>query len=183
MKKRNPLAVILLSIVTLGVYDIYWLVQTKKVLNEKTRHHTPSIWLLCLPVLILIVGYGLLIFSAASPNGGSDEGGSAVLSLILIVLGFISLFVMSFIWFFKFSKAVNEYTQGKMSTAVSFLLLWILHLIGVAFIQDAFNDMIDEPSNQAQPQAPAPLQPLPQAPHQAAAMTAPTQPPANIMPQ
>lgn len=183
MKKRNPLAVILLSIVTLGIYDLYWLVQTKKVLNEKTKHHTPSIWLLFSPVLVLIAGYGLLIYSAASPGSGASAGGTAVLSFILVVLGFIGLFVISFIWFFKFSKAVNEYTQGKMSTAVSFLLLWILHLIGVAFIQDTFNDMLDEPSNQAQPVMPAQPQPSPQVPAQAAANPAPAQPPAGTVPQ
>lgn len=178
MKKRNPLTVILLSIVTLGIYDIYWLVQTKKILNEKTRHHTPSIWLLYLPVLILIAGYGLMIGAGASGDS-SSAGGVAILSVILILLGFISLFVMSFIWFFKFSKAVNEYTQGKMSTAVSFLLLWILHLIGVAFIQDAFNDMMDEPSNQTQPSAPTPVQP----PSQEISVTATPPTPSSNVPQ
>jgi uncharacterized membrane protein YjgN (DUF898 family) len=38
MKKRNPLVVFLLSVITLGIYDIYWLVSTKKVLNAKTSH-------------------------------------------------------------------------------------------------------------------------------------------------
>ena len=33
--------------------------------------------------------------------------------------------------------------MGKMSTAVTFLVLWLIHLIGVALIQDTFNDMED----------------------------------------
>jgi hypothetical protein len=59
----------------------------------------------------------------------------------LIGLGFFLSFFISAYWFFKFSKAVNEYTQEKMGTAVTFLILWLIHLIGVALIQDTFNDM------------------------------------------
>jgi hypothetical protein len=31
-----------------------------------------------------------------------------------------------------------------MGTAVTFLILWIIHLIGVALIQDTFNDMAED---------------------------------------
>ncbi len=170
MKKRNPLVVVLLSLITLGIYDLYWLVKTKKVLNEKTKYHTPSIWILFAPVLIILIGYILIFVAAAkastssSPaNSGynynysysynssssvgttssssSQTGGIAVAGFIVLGIGFLATLIISIIWFFKFSKAVNEYTQGKMSTAVAFLVLYLVHLIGVALIQDIFNDM------------------------------------------
>ena len=159
MKKRNPLSVFFLSIITLGIYDLYWLVQTKKVLNESTTHHTPSIWLLVAPVPLIILGYiGLLISIPASTTTTYGTTGISnatnthtthptilIIALAVMIIGWIASFAISIIWFYKFSKAVNEYTQSKMSTAVAFLVLWLIHLIGVALIQDAFNDMQDSP--------------------------------------
>jgi hypothetical protein len=156
MKKRNPIAVFGLSIITLGIYDLYWLVKTKAVLNKETNYKTPSIWLLFLPFAVLIAGYVVLVatvttsqntinngYSYTYGNQGSDINHASVVGFILIGLGFVTTFFISAYWFFKFSKAVNQYTQGRMSTSVTFLVLWIVHLIGVALIQDTFNDMID----------------------------------------
>ncbi len=157
MKKRNPITVFLLSVITFGIYDLYWLVSTKKVLNEKTRSHTPTIWLLVIPVPMIIAGYILLFINAPSTttttNGfqnsfsnssninTSAHPGLVFLAIALIIVGFLASFLASAYWFYKYSKAVDEYTRGKMSTGVSFLILWLIHLIGVALIQDAFNDM------------------------------------------
>lgn len=184
MKQRNPIVVFILSIITLGIYDIYWLVSTKKELNAKTSHRVPSIWWLFSPIALLIVGIILVAVAASGAysnasnfgNGsyqtcqGSNPGGfytsnsqvapscgssadvsstygstnsptGSLVGMILIVIGAIATFFISAYWFFKYSKAVDEYTSGKMSTAVSFLTLWLVHLIGVALIQDAYNDM------------------------------------------
>lgn len=168
MKKRNPLVVFILSIITLGIYDIYWLVKTKKVLNEKTSHHTPTIFLLFVPLIIIIVGYVLLFAlgtntsssgsynstnfnTYGTPSTTHAHASSLLIPLAVIVIGFILEFFISIIWFYKFSKAINEYTDGKMSTAVSFLILWIIHLIGVALIQDSFNSMTEGLASNPQP--------------------------------
>jgi len=185
MKKRNPLAVFALSVITFGIYDIYWLVKTKTVLNEKTKHHTPTIFMLVVPILILIAGYVLLIINVGKQVNNATygfNGGSQTISttkpsagaIILIFVGFITTFIFSIIWFFKFSKAINEYTNGKMSTAISFLILYLIHLIGVALIQDTFNDMEENGIPPSQPmagftpqaQAPAPpAAPVPPSPY------------------
>ena len=301
MKKRKPVVVFFLGLITFGIYDLYWLVQTKKVLNKETRFHTPSIWLLIAPGVILVAGYigfvvagvqndinamprtsqttssstqqstapiketsspgiklgssgnlvstgevlnmqgqrrppqyvhicdtsaGIEYVTQGSPKclagdtyksdyapsvpgslysspckttsggvryvyvandetcpdgtslvfynslGTSEASSSAVdksgqvtfstpstaastnnqianpalffASVALIIIGYLSVLVVSVFWFFRFSKAVDEYTKGKMSTAISFLILWLIHLIGVALIQDAFNDMVEE---------------------------------------
>lgn len=175
MKKRSPLAVFLLSIITLGIYDIYWLVSTKKVLNQKTSHKIPSVWLLFSPLILIIISYVLLVIgtvnSISNYSTTKTHNGLYAIGLILLIVGAISGLVISIVWFFKYSKAVNEYTSGKMSTAVSFLVLFIIHLIGVALIQDAFNDVAAAPAggapmnpsmpmNSAPPQAPmAPSEP------------------------
>jgi TRAP-type C4-dicarboxylate transport system permease large subunit len=141
MKKRNPLAVVGLSIITLGIYDLYWLFATRKELNAKTKQKVPTVWLLVSPIIIL-VGLAIIQIVANFISSGSRTGIN-IMSVLLGMAAAIGLFVIPMIWFYKFSKAVNEYTAGKMSTAVTFLVLWLLHLIGIALIQDAFNDMQD----------------------------------------
>jgi flagellar basal body-associated protein FliL len=156
MKKRNPLAVFFLSIITFSIYDIYWLVKTKEELNKKTKQHIPTIWLLIVPGLVLIAGYIGYIIDAVSNStvttstttygssvSSSGHSSSLIVFTLLLIFGAIATFCISLYWFFRFSKAVNEYTNSKMSTAVTFLILWLIHLIGVALIQDTFNDMID----------------------------------------
>jgi len=150
MKQRSPLAVVGLSIITLGIYDLYWLAVTRRELNAKTEIKVPSIWVLISPAIVLIGAYILLFVAVISKNPATQyqiqqtqtpNSGIALLSFVLILIGFIASAIISVFWFFRFSKAINQYTRGKMSTAVSFLILYLIHLIGVALIQDAFNDM------------------------------------------
>ncbi len=49
IKKRNIVAVYLLSIITLGIYLIYWLVQTKKEMNGLGAK-IPTAWLIIIPI-------------------------------------------------------------------------------------------------------------------------------------
>ncbi len=170
MKNRSPLTVFFLSLLTFGIYDIYWLVVTKNELNKRTKQHVPTIWLLIFPLAPLIAGYVLLIASGffnqpstcsslsayqgisiqcsqstdmlTLTNIANIHTGPLIAGAILILVFGITFFITSLIWFFKFSKAIDEFTKGKMSTAVSFLILWLIHLIGVALIQDAINDRI-----------------------------------------
>ena len=183
MKKRNPLAVFFLSIVTFGIYDLYWLAVTKNELNQKTSTKIPSIWLLAAPFVLIIVLFSIIFFSAMnSVKSGNNNtvtsyststsitttststAATNKASLVILIaygLAFIAIVPITFYWFWKFSKSVNEYTSGTMSTAVAFLLLWLLHFIGVALVQDKFNDMIDQGT---QPSAPMPNQTPPSQP-------------------
>ena len=165
MKRRNPFVVLLLSIITFGIYDLYWLVKTKGVLNRSTKVHVPTIWLILGPAVLSSILYFLLIFvtvankaKLSSPGVSSSTSGLSVPMLTTVILLFVSgifLIFASFYWIFKFSKAVNEYTGGKMTTGVTFILLWLVHLIGVALVQDAFNDMTEAGNTTAGPNFPA----------------------------
>jgi hypothetical protein len=159
MKKRNPAAVFFLSIITFGIYDLYWLVSTKNVMNQRVKDRVPTIAMLFLPWIVVAAGYILMFASGGSSTHTSSTSfygdttttassnpsnpGLLLVAIGLILVGFLLTFILNAIWFFRYSKAVNEYTNGKMSTAVTFLILYLVHLIGVALIQDTFNDMID----------------------------------------
>jgi hypothetical protein len=161
MKKRNLMAVIFLSIITLGIYDIYWLVKVKKELNEKTSVKTPSILILFAPIGAVFIG---AIIAGIASSGASDPDTAMSLYLgIIYIISFLVIVPVTFYWFFKFSKAVDQYTHGEVNTAVAFLLLYLLRFIGMAVIQDKFNDMLDAGTIQTTvPQATVtPAQPAP----------------------
>ena len=52
IKKRNIVKVYLLSIITLGIYYIYWLYKTKNELNELGAQ-IPTFWLAIIPIVSL----------------------------------------------------------------------------------------------------------------------------------
>jgi len=143
MKQRNVIAVVCFSIITLGIYDLFWLASTKKELNARTKQHVPSLWLLLAPIALLIV---MAIIDGAVSTAQSTSGTSSPVGVIIgILLGIVVVFaaiVVPVYWFLKYSKAVHEYTNGELSTAVTFILLWVLRFVGIAVIQDKFNDML-----------------------------------------
>ena len=49
IKRRSVLAVYLLSIITFGIYAIYWMVQTKKEMNSLGAT-IPTAWLIIIPI-------------------------------------------------------------------------------------------------------------------------------------
>lgn len=154
MKKRNPIIVFILSVITLGIYDLYWLAVTRRELNAKTGHKVPSVWFLVSPFILIFISIIMLIAGSTSNMSNNNNYSlststhynmAGIIGLILIIVASIAMFFISAYWFYKYSKAVDEYTSGKMSTAVAFLTLWIVHVIGVALIQDAYNDTLDGP--------------------------------------
>ena len=48
IKRRNPALVIILSIITLGIYFIYWIVQTKGEINSLGAD-IPTAWFIIVP--------------------------------------------------------------------------------------------------------------------------------------
>ena len=50
LKERNVLLVYLLGIFTLGIYFLYWYVQTKREINENFGASIPTCWLLIIPI-------------------------------------------------------------------------------------------------------------------------------------
>jgi hypothetical protein len=120
------------------------------------------------PGAVLLIGYIGLIGSSSLKTTTNAYGqtqlsngthpGTFIIFLAITLIASLSLLAISTFWFFRFSKAINQYTNGKMSTAGTFLVLWLIHLIGIALIQDTFNDMQNVPAAAGMPiQNPQPL--------------------------
>lgn len=152
MKHRNLIAVIIFSIITLGVYDLYWLVKTKTVLNKQTKVHTPTIFLILLPYIVVAALVGVVIVFGIHHNANTVTSNAYATNptlnhnfIYIAIAEFIAALVIlpvTFYWFFNFSKSVNEYTHGEINTALAFVLLFMLRFIGIAVIQDKFNEML-----------------------------------------
>ncbi|MEO8554569.1 MAG: DUF4234 domain-containing protein [Kofleriaceae bacterium] len=50
MKPRSPVTVLLLSLLTFGIYALVWHVQTKNELNRVYVAEIPTAWLLLVPI-------------------------------------------------------------------------------------------------------------------------------------
>lgn len=85
MKKRSPIAVVLLSIVTLGIYSIYLLVKTKYEMNRMGAE-IPTALLMIVPIVSI---WWLWKYSQGVEKV-TNEQMSGVLAFILVwLLGFI----------------------------------------------------------------------------------------------
>jgi hypothetical protein len=86
MKKREPLAVFFLPIITFGIYSLVWYVSTKEEMNNKGAG-IPTAWLLIIPFANL---YWLWKYSkgvAHVTNNSKSAGGTFALLLFLSVIG------------------------------------------------------------------------------------------------
>ena len=163
MKKRNPFLVLLLSIVTLGIYALYWLYITRKEILQYAENKN-AIWpvaYLLAPILAIVI-----IFPLALLNQGDSPVNKAVQALVFLVgaAAIIGSLVIPFIWFYKYSKTTGEVTKGLEGITL-FILLIILSMFAATIVwqvlvQIELNKFVDKQfgGNTPQPEAPAPTQ-------------------------
>jgi hypothetical protein len=101
MTKRSVIAVLILSIITFGIYGLVWFVKTKREM-VRAGADIPTSWLIILP--------------------------------------FINIY-----WMWKWAGGVDHMTKGKTSQAVSFILVFVLGIIGMAILQSTFNSLPEDP--------------------------------------
>lgn len=154
MKTREIWKVVVLGIITLGIYDLYWLYLTYKELRTK-GNKIPPFSLLLLPgillFLVLVLQFGLRSTVADSTDVNSFSTPSPahrISNLVSVLIGLFSVLfglVYSLVWFYRYSQAVERVTRGKLSTGVCFVLAIFLNgsylgFIWPAIVQNAFNN-------------------------------------------
>lgn len=103
MKNRSVPMVIILSLVTFGIYGLIWYHQTRQeLLEKKVVEKIMSPWLVLIPFV------GPILF-------------------------------LVFLW--QYSGAVEKVTNGKYSSGVAFLMLFLIGFIGQGLIQGAYNEV------------------------------------------
>ena len=177
MKHRNPILVLVFSLLTGGIYFLYWLGSTRNTLNLTVKDKVPTIWLMAVPYLISLATVPLFfIASLASGNYSSNYNNSYSTNfnsapaaqplnkfiIVLLIFEFISIFIIlpiTFYWTYKFSKAIDEYTNGEFSTVLTFVVIWLLSYIGGAILQDKFNNFTPSSVAAVMPVGTAPIAP------------------------
>ncbi|MCA9514815.1 MAG: DUF4234 domain-containing protein [Myxococcales bacterium] len=94
MTQRSPALVVVLTIITFGIYALVWYVTTKNEMNTKFDAQIPTAWLLIIP--------------------------------------FVNIY-----WIWAYSAGVEKVT--KQPAATTFLLLFLISIVGLPVTQSNFN--------------------------------------------
>src|SRR5271155_6209164 len=86
MKKRNPIAVLLLPFITCGIYSWYWIVSTKNEMN-KLGAHIPTAWIWLIPFVGSI--WWLWKYSEGVEHVTKGKLGGVLAFLLFFFLGVI----------------------------------------------------------------------------------------------
>lgn len=158
MQRRSLVTMIILTIVTLGIYQLLWIYFTNKELRSKGMKVLPVMWLF-LPFLLL-VGIALLQFLVrfAFNQAGNDPNiGGTLVNLLSIVLGIIAILAVipvALYWFYRYCQGLEQVTNKEISLGFSLGLLAIFAFFGVTFlwpfiIQYRLNELTDNTPNVA----------------------------------
>lgn len=135
----------LLSIVTLGIYRLYWFAKTRaEMMSIKKDLRIPHVIWLIAPLMLFVVA---LIFFIISVMTGEKDGsgqpemtGMGVASIVIFYVAIFTVPILMALWLWKYSKGVEAVTNEKMGFAVSLLiLLAVPDGIDILIVQDAFN--------------------------------------------
>jgi len=109
MNKRSVVAVILLSIITFGIYALVWFVKTKGEM-VKTGADIPTAWLLIVPIANL---YWQWKWAGGVEHVTRGKMSQAVAFILVFLLGLIGMAIIQS----SFNKAIDEGMPGQMPQA------------------------------------------------------------------
>jgi hypothetical protein len=167
MKYRNLMSVILLSLFTLGIYQLLWTRWTRDEMVAQGQK-VPKFSILLLPIALMLLLMVPLIIMSASAGGSLDSTNDGAFGPILglgILLSTIAVIGVTVWWYHRYCKAAENLTKGHMPYGTSYGLWWVLAIVGVSFVwpgimQDAFNKLaVDNPLGQQPTDTPYPNAP------------------------
>jgi hypothetical protein len=109
MTKRSVVAVILLSIITFGIYCIVWFVKTK---GEMVKHGAdiPTAWLMIVPIASI---WWMWKWSGGVEHVTRGKQSQAIAFILVFVLGLIGMAIVQV----ALNKAIDEGMPGQMPQA------------------------------------------------------------------
>ena len=100
--------------------------------------------------LLTFITFGIYgIYWQVITKGEMNARGASIPTAWLIIVPFANIW-----WMWKYSEGVELVTGGKFTAVVSFLVLWLLGVVGMLIVQDAFNKVV---SNVAGPVPQGPI--------------------------
>ncbi len=86
IKERNVVLVYLFGIFTLGIYFLYWYVQTKREINENFGASIPTCWLLIIPIANI---YWMYKYAEAYSLYVKRDDNTVLWAILFILIGII----------------------------------------------------------------------------------------------
>jgi cytochrome bd-type quinol oxidase subunit 2 len=94
MKNRSPITVLVLSLVTFGIYALIWQVQTKEEMNRTYGTNIPTAWVLLIPFVGAL--YWIWKWSEGAERATGTSGITVFLLMMLIPIVGIPVMVSKF---------------------------------------------------------------------------------------
>ncbi|MDO8553910.1 MAG: DUF4234 domain-containing protein [Candidatus Micrarchaeota archaeon] len=94
VKKRNPLVVIVLTFITLGIYALYWLYQTKQEMDELNGESKSGIMFLIMLLIPLVNFYALWKYSSSVQKATKGAQGGVLVFILFLVFFPIAQFLV-----------------------------------------------------------------------------------------
>jgi hypothetical protein len=167
MKRRGLLFIFFISIVTLGIYDIYWLFSTRDELVRK-GYRIPTPWLMAAPLLGLVFVAILELIIHFAIDSKSGDGGLfvTVANLVSVTIGILSVTAIipaTIYWLWLYCKAVEYVTKGALGAGFNIFLAILMNLLWLGIfwpmiVQDSLNK-VGQDGNPTPP-APVPAAPV-----------------------
>jgi hypothetical protein len=91
-----------------------------------------------------IITFGIYaIVWVVKTKGEMNRLGANIPSAWLLIIPFVNIW-----WMWQYAGGVEKITNKALSQVVTFLLVWLLSIIGYAIIQDSFNkiNLVAEPA-------------------------------------
>ena len=112
-QQRGVGFVILLTIVTLGIYSLYWVYKTQEEMKQHTGDGLGGvlglvIWILIWPVSAFVIPHEI---ATMHKKDGREPPFSAWVGLWLFPFGI--LLIPAIVWFVKVQGALNRYWESK----------------------------------------------------------------------
>lgn len=142
MKQVAVWKTVLFTVLSLGIYSIYWVASRRKMMREKYKNVGPIphwFWLLFIPILcgMLLVSWlviCVLIILNASPISTYDSTAYTLGALLYAIPLVIGLW-----WLWYFGKAIEVVTQGRMPRIWTLFLYLFVGPFVIAFHQYYIN--------------------------------------------
>ncbi len=139
IKERSVALVVILSIVTFGIYYFIWLLKSSKELKRLDRK-APSQGIIWASIGLVLIGTVLAIITGLNMDkyGPTEMPFTAIIMLVCVFLSAILMIVI----LYKYSSAHNEITG--FSKFGLFVLLFLIAPVGVGIAQAQLNKVANK---------------------------------------
>ncbi|MDQ3065084.1 MAG: hypothetical protein M3Q36_02335 [bacterium] len=141
MQIRNPLFVAGFPyvLITIGYFVLLFLSET----NTNGEINDSAVFPMLGALIMVLVGVGYsLYWYISTAKVLRQQTNLNIPNAILLIIPLIS-----YLWMWRYSKAVEVYTNSKYQTALAFVLLALLGPIGMGILQDVYNKLPPSPDN------------------------------------